>query len=122
MADDERRSRLLGLKLVALIRDYWSTGDLQTSSFALGAAAVDGGVGWVLLDERPLRGLGPALAWAIRAGADQLHVLAGEGTGTIARRATAFRMPVEVWHVADRALLPAIAEPLPVPCLVAPAD
>ncbi len=122
MADEERRSRLLGLKLVALIRDHWSTDDLQMSSFALGAAALDGGVGWVLLDERQHRGLGPALAWAIRAGVDHLHVLAEEGTGTIARRATAFRMPIEVWHVADRVLLPAIAEPLPVPCLVAPAD
>jgi hypothetical protein len=122
MADEERRSRLQALKLVALIRDHWSIDDPQTSPFALGAAAVDDGVGWVLLDERQPRGLGPALAWAIRAGANQLNVLADDGTGTIARRAVAFRMPIEVWHVDDRVLLPAIAEPLLAPSLVAPAE
>ena len=121
MADEERRSKLLAMKLVALIRDHWTTDDLQPSSFALGAAALDGEVGWIFLDERQHRGLGPALAWAIRAGANQLHVLAEEGTGTITRRAMAFRTPIEVWHVAGRVMLPAIAEPLPVPCLVAPA-
>jgi hypothetical protein len=51
----------------------------------------------------------------VRAGVDHLHVLAEEGTGTLARRAMAFRIPIEVWHVADRVLLPAIAEPLPSP-------
>ena len=56
----------------------------------------------MLLDERQHRGLGPALAWAVRAGVDQLQVLAEEGTGTLARRAVAFRLPIEVWHVAER--------------------
>ena len=88
---------------------------MQPAPFALGAAAIDGSVGWVLLDERQQRGLGPALAWAVRAGVEPLHVLAEEGTGTLARRATAFRMPIEVWHIAERMLLPAIAEPLPSP-------
>jgi hypothetical protein len=67
----------------------------------------------VLLDERPQSGLGPSLAWALRAGVDRVHVLAEEGTGTLARRAEAFRLPIGIWHVAERALLPAIAEPLP---------
>jgi hypothetical protein len=113
MADETRRERLLAVKLGALVRDHWTTDDLQTTPFALGSAARDGATGWVLLEERQHRGLGPALAWAVRAGVDRLHVLAGEGTGTLARRATAFRLPIEVWHVADRVLLPAIAEPLP---------
>jgi hypothetical protein len=69
----------------------------------------------VLLDERQQSGLGPALAWAVRAGVGRLHVLAEEATGTLARRAAAFRMPIDVWHVDDRTLLPAIAEPLPAP-------
>ena len=115
MVDEARRDRLLALKLAALIRDHWSTHDLQTTSFALGSAARDGQVGWALLDERQHRGLGPALAWAIRADVDRLHVLADEGTGTLSRRATAFRLPIEVWHVAERVLLPAIAEPLQAP-------
>ncbi len=113
MVDQTRRGRLLAMKLAALVRDHGETVDLQTVPFALGAAAIDGRVGWVLLDERQHRGLGPALAWGVRAGVDHLHVLAEEGTGTLARRATAFRLPIEVWHVAERVLLPAIAEPLP---------
>ena len=115
MADEGRRGRLLAMKLAALVRDHGVGADLQTTPFALGAAAIDGATGWVYLDERQQRGLGPALAWAVRAGVSRLHVLAEEGTGTLARRAEPFRLPVEVWHVAERALLPAIAEPLPVP-------
>lgn len=113
MVEQTRRGQLLALKLTALARDNGAGTDLRSAPFALGAALIDGDVGWVLLDERQHRGLGPALAWALRAGVDALQILAEEGTGTIARRAPAFRMPIEVWHVADRALLPAIAEPLP---------
>lgn len=121
MVDESRRSRLLGIKLATLARDHGAGTDLQTTPFALGAAAIGGDVGWVLLDERQQRGLGPALAWALRAGVTQLQILAEEGTGTLARRAAAFTMPIGVWHVAERVLLPAIAEPLPIP-QVPPAD
>ncbi len=114
MVDESRRGRLLAVKLTTLVRDHDGS-DVEPVPFALGAAATDGTVGWVLLEERQQRGLGPALAWAVRAGATRLHVLAEEGTGTLARRAAAFRMPIDIWHVADRVLLPAIAEPLPAP-------
>jgi hypothetical protein len=113
MVDEGRRGRLLAMKLAALVRDHGVGANLQTTPFALGAAAIDGDAGWVYLDERQQRGLGPALAWAVRAGVNQMHVLAEEGTGTLARRAGPFRLPIEVWHVAERSLLPAIAEPLP---------
>jgi hypothetical protein len=113
MVDESRRGRLLAVKLAALARDHGAGQALQTIPFALGAAATDGDVGWVLLDDRQQRGLGPALAWAVRAGVSQLQVLAEEGTGTLARRAASFRFPIEVWHVAERVLLPAISEPLP---------
>ena len=113
MVDESRRARLLAIKLAALAHGHGAGSNLETVSFALGAAAVDGEVGWVLLDERQQRGLGPALAWAVRAGVKRLQVLAEEGPGTVARRAAAFRFPIEVWHVAERVLLPAIAEPLP---------
>jgi hypothetical protein len=115
MVDESRRGRLLATKLAALARDHGAGADLQTAPFALGATGIDGGVGWVLLDDRQQRGLGPALAWAVRAGVGQLQILAEEGTGTLARRAPAFRLPIEVWHVVERALLPAIAESLPEP-------
>ncbi len=120
MVDEGRRGRLLAMKLTALVRDHGAGTDLQTAPFALGAAAIGAGVGWVLLDERQQRGLGPALAWAVRAGVTHLHVLAEEGTGTIARRSPSFRLPIEVWHVAERVLLPAIAEPLTLPPSAAP--
>ena len=113
MVDETRRGRLLAVKLATLIREHGAGSEVEPAPFALGAAATDGSVGWVLLDERQQRGLGPALAWAVRAGVAHLHVLAEEGTGTLARRAAAFRLPVEVWHIAERTLLPAIAEPLP---------
>jgi hypothetical protein len=115
MVDEARRGRLLAVKLAALIREHDETTDLHDVPFALGAAAIDGSVGWVLLDERQQRGLGPSLAWAVRADVEHLHVLAEEGTGTLARRAEAFRLPIDVWHIDERMLLPAIAEPLQPP-------
>jgi hypothetical protein len=118
MVDESRHGRLVAMKLAALAHVHGGSDDLKATPFALGATAIDGRVGWVLLDDRQQRGLGPALAWAVRAGVDQLQLLAEEGTGTLARRAPAFRLPIEVWHVAERALLPAIAEPLPEPLAV----
>ena len=44
-----------------------------------------------------------------------LQLLAGHGTGVLARRAAHFRLPIDVWHVEDRALLPAVAEPAVAP-------
>lgn len=113
MVDETPRRSLVAMKLAALARDHGATDTLETAPFALGATAIDGRAGWVYLDERQQRGLGPALAWAVRAGIDQLRILAEEGTGTLARRSKAFCLPVEVWHVTERALSPAVAEPLP---------
>jgi hypothetical protein len=115
MVDETRRGRLLAVKLATLISEHGAGSDVVAVPFALGAAATVGTHGWVLLDERQQRGLGPSLAWAVRAGVTRLNVLADEGTGTLARRAAAFRMPIEVWHTAERVLLPAIPEPLPTP-------
>jgi hypothetical protein len=112
MVDESRRGRLLAMKLAALVRDDGG-GDVAATPFGRGAAAADGAVGWVLLDERPHAGLGPALAWAVRARVEQLHVVAEAGTGTLARRSLAFRLPIEISHIDGRNLLPAIAEPLP---------
>lgn len=109
----ERRQRLLALKLQALARDHLG-GDpaVELSAFAGGAAALVGASGWVLLDQAPHRGLGGALIWAHRAGVERLHVLAETATGLLARRASRFTLPIEVWHVDNRQLLPAVAEPL----------
>lgn len=118
MVDEARRDQLRAVKLDALLGDRWGDAQPTPAPFALGAAATAGDTGWVLLEERHETGLGPALAWALRLGIHHLHVLADAGTGTIARRAPAFTIPIEVWHVDGRSLLPAVAEPLPGTVLV----
>jgi len=116
-ANADRRSRLLGIKLTTLVREHLGIDalDAQPSLFAPGSALIVDGTGWVLLDTVPERGLGPALAWAMRSGVDVLSVIAERHTGLLARRAMAFRGRIDVWHADERRLLPAVAEPLVAP-------
>lgn len=44
------------------------------------------------------------MAWGRREGLDELHVLAGEATGVLARRASAFAVAPVVWRVDGRSL------------------
>lgn len=123
MDDGSRRAQLLSVKLGALVRDHLGSADgLEVGEFGGGAAlmAADGAA-WVLLDGQPERGLGAALAWALRRDASTLHVLAERATGLLARRAAHFAHPIQVWHVEGRVLLPAVAEPLPAATPVAAA-
>ena len=108
----DRRGRLRSLKLGALVRDHLGR-DVSTdpAAFPPGAACLVEGEAWVLLEDAPERGLGPALAWSRRNGAGALHVVAERTTGLLARRAGELRFPITVWHVDGRALLPAVAEP-----------
>lgn len=80
-----------------------------------GAACLVGDEAWVLVDGVAGRSLGGALAWAVRNGADALHVVAESDTGLLARRAEMFRFPISVWFAEGRVLLPAAAEDLPPP-------
>jgi hypothetical protein len=107
-----RRAALVVTKLAALVREHAAATPVEPAGFAGGAGVLAGSEAWVLFDERPERGLGPAVAWALRHDATSLHVLADRGTGTLARRAGAFGLPIVVHHVEGRALVPAIAEPL----------
>ena len=107
-----RRARLRSLKLLALVGDHLGTKiDASPGTFPPGAAAMVGDDAWVLVEDDPAHGLGPALAWAVRNGAARLHLLAERDTGVLARRAAGITLPVDVWHVEDRTLLPAMAEP-----------
>jgi hypothetical protein len=126
MNESPRRAQLNVLKLRALVRDHLGDQGGQadippadapgdSGEFGAGAALISHGAAWVLLDEQPERGLGAALAWALRRDAAVLHVLAERATGLLARRAAGFAFPIEVWHVEGRTLLPALAEPLPQP-------
>lgn len=111
-SDADRRSRLLGVKLRALVRDHLADESVgEASPFAPGAALRHGDVAWVLLDDRPGIMLGAALAWMLRTGASSLQVIAEHDTGVLARRAAAFATPISVWHAHARSLLPAVPEP-----------
>lgn len=116
-ADEDRRGRLLGVKLTTLVREHLEVGTLaaQPSVFAPGSAVIVENAGWVLLDAAPQRGLGPSLAWAARSGVEALHLIAERETGLLARRAQAFEGPIDVWHADERRLLQAVAEPLVAP-------
>ena len=112
--NDTRKSQLLSLKLRALVRDHLgrSTDDgIVPAVFARGAAVIESDVAWVLVEQQAERGLGPALLWALKEGTSGLNVLAESGTGTLARQAAYFDFPTEVWHVHERTLVPAVAEP-----------
>lgn len=116
-ADLERRSRLLSLKLRALVRDHLglaSDPEGTPEVFGLGAAFVTSDATWVLIDGESSRALGPVLAWTSRF-EKPVHLLVERDSGIIARRAQFFTSSITVWHVDDRSLLPAVAEPhLPV--------
>ena len=115
-SNDARKSQLLSLKLRALVRDHLglvADDALLPEVFARGAAVVHGTTAWVLVEEDTSRGLGPALLWAVKSGHSALHVLASTSTGVLARRAAYFDFDISVWHVNERVLLPAVAEPFP---------
>ena len=63
----------------------------------------------------------PRLAWALRHDATTLDLIAESHTGLLARRAERFSFPVSVWYPVERALLPAVAEPLAAPPPTRPA-
>jgi hypothetical protein len=80
---------------------------------------VEADTAWVYVTESPRRGLGMALAWAERHQADELHVVADEETGLLARRAELFaESPPTVWQATRSGLVE--AEPLPPPQRVTP--
>lgn len=68
--------------------------------------------GWYLADDRPERSLGQAMGWADRRGVNRLSIMAAEGTGHIARRASCFAEPPEVWRIVETDLVAAPAEAL----------
>lgn len=119
----QRRGLLLGAKLRTLVADRTGTGvpddAVGPSGVGAGVGLVADGVAWVLLDVDTRRddgrSLGPALAWAVRQGAQRVVVLGDHDLGVVARRAALFDMPIEVRRVDGRALVevdsvPVVAE------------
>jgi hypothetical protein len=119
--DPQRRSALLSTKLAALVRDHLGPStDLVTGTIGGGAGFLRDGVAWVLAEEAPGRYLGPAMAWARQQGASEVHVLAETDSGVLARRASRFERPPQIWEVRGRELVPAEPTPLPQPAAIDP--
>ena len=115
-SDGARRQALLDAKLRALVGQAWGkdAGEGASSgSFPGGATLRSGRRGWILVEDRPERSLGGALAWAGRAGVEDLHLLVSRASGDVARRAAEFAVPPSVWDAGGRAVRP--ASPIPVP-------
>lgn len=119
--DDDRRGRLLGIKLRALVGDHLGrTIDAEPATLAGGAALQVDDAAWILIDGGAARSFGAALAWSIRNGASSLHVVVEHDSGLLARRARGCSFPVTVWFAQDRVLLPVVPEPLAVPATPVP--
>ena len=109
----DRHSRLLGIKLRALVAEHLGLAPtVDTAAFPHGAALVVGDAAWVLVEGDGSRALGGALAWALRNDATSLNLVAETHTGLLARRAEHLDFPVAVWFPENRTLLPAVSEPL----------
>lgn len=93
---------------------------LEPAALGGGAALRAGDRGWVLAQDDPGRALGPALAWARSKDVTELHVLAEDEAGVLARRARAFADPPQVWQVTGRAV--AAADPVGHLLLDGPSD
>ena len=112
-ADAERRSRLLSLKLRALVREHLGLDSDPVGTpevFSLGAAFITDDSVWVLIDGDASRSLGPTLAWANKFNRP-VQLLVEQDSGLLARRAALFTFPLTVWHVNEKSLFPAVVEP-----------
>lgn len=99
------------------MRDRWGV-DAPRANVGTGAAMAADGRAFVLVEGD--HGLGAALAWARRAGATEVHVIADEAPGVVARQAGEFSTDIHVWHTSGRELVP--AEPSPVEGGTGPPD
>ena len=112
-ASEERRRKLLGVKLRALVGEHLGSPiAVEPVEFGTGAGLIVDGAAWVIVDGPAGRTLGASLAWAIRQGASSLAVVVDSEGGQLARRAQGFAYPIGVWFPEDRTLLPVVAEPL----------
>jgi hypothetical protein len=117
--EETQRARLARVKVRALARQALGERQWTDSSLADGAVVHDGTDAAILLpaasDADPGAGLGPALAWAAKAGLPgELHLMVdGPGAGVVARRAAYFDRPPHVWQVHAAELERAEAEPFP---------
>ena len=82
---------------------------LETIEFALGASGIDGSIGWVLLTQSAIAGLGPALLWMRKNELRGVNVIVDDPdvAAVLARRAELFELDISVWSVRDNQLVAA---------------
>jgi len=120
-ADDDRHSRLLGIKLRALVGEHLGHPvAVEPQVFPNGAAFQLDGAAWVLIEGPAARTLGAALAWAVRHDVTSLNLVVDQDAGLLARRARRLSFPVSLWFPEERTLLPVIAVPLVAPAMPSP--
>ena len=113
-ATSERRRKLLGIKLRALVSEHvGAVVEAEPIEFGSGAGLVVDGAAWVIVDGPAGRTLGASLVWAIRQQATSLDVVVERDGGQLARRAAGFDFPIGVWFPEERTLLPVVAEAAP---------
>lgn len=126
MSADPSRSSLLSAKLHALVTAHVGPVARTSVPFPGGAGLVDGTSAWILVEGDPLKAFGPALVWAARQGADDVHLLVEEEADVLARRAACFAPAPSVWRIDGRSLLAAApappARPMPAPSAPALAE
>lgn len=115
--DIERRSRLLSVKLAALVRslDGEAVETLSSEPCPLGASLLADDVAWLLIDGDASRSLGPSLAWVMRQFAPRvpqaINLVVENSSGLLVRRAAQFDLPISVWREDGQGLTPAVSEP-----------
>jgi hypothetical protein len=72
-----------------------------------GSALRVGQQSFVLLEDAPAVGLGRALTWAQHQATPEVHVLASASTDVLARRASQFANPPQIWQVNERSVVAA---------------
>jgi hypothetical protein len=101
---------LLDAKLLALVSRAFGSHERASVDFPGGAGLVAPGIAWVLLDGAPLGSFGPALVWAARQGASEVHLLVDSHAGVLARRASCFAPAPTVWQVDGSTIAPAVPD------------
>jgi hypothetical protein len=105
------------------LRPHLAGAEPTAGDFPAGAALTAGRQAWLLLDRNPVTALGPALVWADRQGASDVHLVAsGDVVPVLVRRASCFAPAPSVWRVEGaEATRVDEAAPAPAPTAALPA-